>query len=68
MSSLPGLLDRWRADLASWAIPAHIMAAADESPWVLPQQVFARRADWVAAAPAGVSWTWVQARALPACR
>jgi SAM-dependent methyltransferase len=56
MSSLTGLLDRWRADLASWAIPAHIMAAAGESPWVLPQQVFARRADRVAAAPAGVSY------------
>lgn len=56
MTELTRLLDRWRADLASWAIPGHIMAAADESPWVLPQQVFARRADRVAAAPAGASY------------
>lgn len=56
MTELSRLLDQWRADLASWAIPEHIMAAADESPWVLPQQVFARRADRVAAAPAGASY------------
>ena len=56
MTELTRLLDRWRADLASWAIPGHIMAAADESPWVLPQQVFARRADRVAAAPVGASY------------
>ncbi len=56
MTELTRLLDRWRADLASWAIPEHIMAAAQESPWVLPQQVFARRADRVAAAPAGASY------------
>ena len=56
MTELSRLLDQWRADLASWAIPEHIMAAADESPWVLPQQVFARRADRVAAAPGGASY------------
>jgi len=34
---LPDLLDRWRADLAAWAIPDSITAAAAESPWVLPR-------------------------------
>ena len=53
---LPDLLDRWRADLAAWAIPDSITAAAAESPWVLPRQVFARRADRVAAAPSGPSF------------
>jgi SAM-dependent methyltransferase len=53
---LSGLLDRWRADLAAWAIPEHITAAVADSPWVLPRQVFARRADRVRAAPAGPSY------------
>jgi SAM-dependent methyltransferase len=53
---LPGALARWRSDLAAWAIPEHITAAAAESPWVLPRQVFVRRADRVAAAPAGPSF------------
>jgi SAM-dependent methyltransferase len=54
--SLPGQLDRWQADLAAWAIPEHITAAVSESPWVLPRQVFARRADRLIAAPAGPSY------------
>jgi SAM-dependent methyltransferase len=53
---LPVLLERWRSDLADWAIPAHITAAVAESPWVLPRAVFARRADRLAAAPAGPSF------------
>jgi 2-polyprenyl-3-methyl-5-hydroxy-6-metoxy-1,4-benzoquinol methylase len=53
---LDELLDRWRADLASWAIPEHITAAVSESPWVLPRQVFARRADRLAAGPSGPSF------------
>jgi SAM-dependent methyltransferase len=53
---LPGLLARWRSDLAAWAIPDHITAAVEQSPWVLPQQVFARRADRVVTAPAGPSY------------
>ena len=56
MTELAGLLDRWRADLAAWAIPGHITAAVADSPWVLPRQVFARRADRVRAAPAGPSY------------
>jgi SAM-dependent methyltransferase len=50
------LLERWRSDLAAWAIPEHITAAVSESPWVLPRGVFARRADRVAAAPSGPSF------------
>jgi SAM-dependent methyltransferase len=53
---LEDLLDRWRRDLAAWAIPEEITAAVTESPWVLPRQVFARRADRVRAAPAGPSF------------
>jgi SAM-dependent methyltransferase len=53
---LPGLLRRWRSDLADWAIPEHILAVAPDSPWVLPRTVFARRADRVAAEPAGPSF------------
>jgi SAM-dependent methyltransferase len=50
------LLERWRSDLAAWAIPEHITAAVADSPWVLPRTVFARRADRVAAAPSGPSF------------
>ena len=50
------LLDGWRRDLAAWAIPEEITAAVAESPWVLPRQVFARRADRVRAAPSGPSF------------
>ena len=53
---LPGLLARWRSDLAAWAIPVEITATVEQSPWVLPRQVFARRADRVAASPAGLSY------------
>lgn len=55
-ADLPALLSRWRDDLAAWAIPEPILAAAPESPWVLPRQVFARRADQVAARPSGPSF------------
>ena len=56
MPDLAGLLCRWRDDLAAWAIPEHITAAVADSPWVLPHQVFARRADRMSAAPAGESF------------
>ncbi len=42
--SAADLLERWRSDLESWAIPAEILAATPESPWVLPRQLFIRRA------------------------
>lgn len=50
------MLDRWRDDLGSWAIPESITSAVTESPWVLPRQVFARRADRVVLAPSGPSY------------
>ncbi len=50
------LLDRWRRDLAAWAIPEPISATVADSPWVLPRQVFARRADRMIAAPSGPSY------------
>jgi SAM-dependent methyltransferase len=50
------LLDRWRDELAAWAIPEEILAGAEQTPWVLPRQVFARRADRLAAAPEGPSF------------
>ncbi len=53
---LAGLLSRWRDDLAAWAIPEHITSRVTESPWVLPAQVFARRADKLSAQPAGPSF------------
>ena len=54
--SLAALLTAWRTELAAWAIPEHIISAVADSPWVLPRQVFARRADRLAAAPAGPSF------------
>lgn len=56
MAVLDELADKWRADLAAWAIPPHITAAVADSPWVLPHQVFARRADRLIRAPAGPSY------------
>jgi 2-polyprenyl-3-methyl-5-hydroxy-6-metoxy-1,4-benzoquinol methylase len=56
MASLTELLRRWRSDLAGWAIPGHITSAVTESPWVLPRDVFARRADRLRRAPGGPSY------------
>jgi SAM-dependent methyltransferase len=50
------LLERWRSDLAAWAIPDHILRGAVESPWTLPRRVFARRADRQVAEPGGASF------------
>ncbi len=66
MADLTALGDRWRADLAAWAIPGHITAAASESPWVLPRQVFARRADRLASNPSGLSYEQERAALDPA--
>ncbi len=59
--ALTELLTQWQENLAGWAIPAHITAAVPDSPWVLPRQVFARRADRLSQAPAGPSYqrAWV---------
>jgi SAM-dependent methyltransferase len=56
VSDLEERLERWRVDLADWAIPEYITAAVAESPWVLPRQVFTRRADRVSATPSGPSY------------
>lgn len=32
--------ERWRDDLASWAIPPEILAGAPESPWIHPVEMF----------------------------
>jgi SAM-dependent methyltransferase len=42
-------LDHWRSQLAAWAIPAEILAAAPEPPWRLDPGAFAERADHVLA-------------------
>jgi SAM-dependent methyltransferase len=56
VAPLTELLSRWHSDLAAWAIPGHITAGVAESPWVLPRQVFARRADRMRLAPGGPSY------------
>jgi SAM-dependent methyltransferase len=56
VASLNELLGTWRDDLSAWAIPGHITSAVGESPWVLPRQVFARRADRLIHAPSGASY------------
>src|SRR5499427_4716738 len=56
VTPLTELLDRWRDDLSAWAIPSHITAGAAESPWVLPRQMFARRADRLRRDPGGPSF------------
>ncbi len=53
---LPSLLDRWQAGLAGWAIPDHISSQVSESPWVLPRQMFARRAERQVRQPFGCSF------------
>jgi SAM-dependent methyltransferase len=56
IDQLTELLARWRDDLAAWAIPDHITASVSESPWVLPAQVFARRASRLSAQQTGPSF------------
>src|SRR5262245_47023944 len=59
------LLERWRADLASWAIPEPILSAAGpKSPWELPRQLFVDRTRRLVAAPSGHTYQ----RALEALR
>ncbi len=66
MADLAERLEQWHGDLAAWAIPEHITAAVAESPWVLPRQVFARRADRLTATPSGPSYQRVWAALNPA--
>jgi SAM-dependent methyltransferase len=48
-------LTRWARELEAWRIPEPITAAVEESPWVLPTEVFSRRADRQLADPIGAS-------------
>jgi SAM-dependent methyltransferase len=57
MTSSTDLFAAWADDLAAWRIPESIMATAGESPWVLPTEVFSRRADQQLAHPIGPSYT-----------
>jgi SAM-dependent methyltransferase len=47
---------RWADDLAAWRIPETITASVRESPWVLPEEVFVRRAEHQLSAPGGISY------------
>jgi len=38
-------LERWARELAGWGIPDEILAAAPESPWVFPAELFRVRAE-----------------------
>ena len=46
----------WAESLAAWAIPQPILDQAEDSPWVLPGEVFVRRADRAVADPSGPSY------------
>ncbi|HEY2175263.1 MAG TPA: class I SAM-dependent methyltransferase [Mycobacteriales bacterium] len=46
----------WADSLAAWTIPQAILDGAEDSPWVLPGEVFARRADRTIAAPSGATY------------
>jgi SAM-dependent methyltransferase len=46
----------WADALAAWRIPAPIADAAADSPWVLPEDVFSRRAEQAVVSPAGASY------------
>jgi SAM-dependent methyltransferase len=65
--SRQALRHRWREALDEWRIPPAILAAADESPWTLPTDLFASRTRQQLAAPSGASMD-VAARALPVNR
>ncbi|HEX6472994.1 MAG TPA: class I SAM-dependent methyltransferase [Streptosporangiaceae bacterium] len=54
-TELAVLADRWRDDLAAWAIPDEILAAVTASPWAASPALFARRADAELRAPRGPS-------------
>lgn len=56
VSAAPNAATAWRDQLAAWAIPEPIMAAVADSPWIMPRDVFARRADDAVAAPGGPSF------------
>ena len=48
-------LDRWRRELAGWAIPDEILATAPESPWGFPPELFRSRAERTPAEPSATT-------------
>jgi SAM-dependent methyltransferase len=48
-------LERWRRELAGWAIPDAILAAAPESPWGFPPELFRSRAERTPAEPSATT-------------
>jgi hypothetical protein len=58
-------LKAWSVQLAGWAIPEHILAAAPESPWVLPHAVFVRRAERHLRTPVGASYDELRKALVP---
>lgn len=49
-------VEHWRRALDAWRIPQPILDQASESPWVLPSEVFIRRADAQLANPIGATF------------
>ncbi len=49
-------LERWRSDLAAWAIPREILDRAPASPWIPERATFVRRASASKARPDGSSY------------
>jgi SAM-dependent methyltransferase len=48
-------LERWRRELDGWAIPDEILAAAPESPWGFPRELFRSRAERTPAEPSATT-------------
>jgi SAM-dependent methyltransferase len=44
--TVPTAVEDWKRYLRAWGIPEHILAAAPESPWSYPVDLFAARAAW----------------------
>ncbi|RZQ64630.1 class I SAM-dependent methyltransferase [Amycolatopsis suaedae] len=51
----------WAESLRRWAIPEEFTRRTAETPWVLPRQMFARRADALIAEPSGATFTEARA-------
>jgi precorrin-6B methylase 2 len=65
MSAEPSAAARWREALEAWAIPEEILAAAPESPYGFPTELFRRRAERSAAETERTPTTVRAAEALP---
>lgn len=56
MNTKDATLQRWRDDLAAWAIPQPILERAPASPWTPERAIFVRRAAARHASPHGISY------------